>query len=41
MSIIKNRESEWKNRLEYLINQIQYWVDNQTEKTVEIIELFY
>lgn len=32
---------EWEERLESLKSQIQYWIDNPTEKTVEIIELFY
>lgn len=39
MSIIAH--GEWDQRLEILIHQIQYWVDNPTEKMVEIVELFY
>jgi hypothetical protein len=41
MQIMKTKESEWKERMECLKQQIQYWIDNQTEKTVEIVELFY
>ena len=41
MQIIKNKQKEWKERIETLKQQIQYWIDNPTEKTVEIIELFY
>lgn len=41
MSIIARRHGEWEQRLEILILQIQYWVDNPTEKMVEIVELFY
>jgi hypothetical protein len=41
MQIMKTKESEWKERMECLKQQIQYWIDNPTEKTVEIVELFY
>lgn len=37
----KEKQEEWNNRLQVLIEQIQYWIDNSSEKTVEIIELFY
>ena len=39
MSISK--KEEWKDRVKVLKEQIQYWIDNPTEKTVEIVELFY
>ena len=39
--IKKSKEKEWKERLEVLKNQIQYWIDNRTPKTVEIVQLFY
>jgi hypothetical protein len=41
MQIIKTKENEWKQRIECLKNQIQYWIDNPCEKTIEIVELFY
>ena len=41
MSIIVSKRSEWNTRLETLNQQIQYWIDNATEKIVEIVELFY
>jgi hypothetical protein len=41
MQIIKNKQKEWEERIENLKQQIQYWIDNPTEKTIEIIELFY
>jgi hypothetical protein len=41
MTIIANKRCEWNKRLEILKQQIQHWVDNPTEKTIEIIELFY
>jgi hypothetical protein len=41
IQIAKNKQKEWEERIETLKQQIQYWIDNPTEKTVEIIELFY
>ena len=41
MQIMKTKEAEWSERMVCLKHQIQYWVDNPTEKTVEIVELFY
>jgi hypothetical protein len=39
----KTKINEWNERLLMLKNQIEYWMnpDNQTEKMVEIIHLFY
>jgi hypothetical protein len=41
--IQKSKQLEWKQRLEALENQINYWINpnNTTDKTVEIVELFY
>lgn len=41
MKIIKTKEKEWEERMNNLIQQIQYWLINPTEKTVEIVELYY
>ena len=41
MQIIKTKQKEWEERIKCLKQQIQYWIDNTTEKTIEIIELFY
>jgi hypothetical protein len=41
MQIPKTKETEWEERIEVLKQQIQYWIDNPTEKTIEIVELFY
>ena len=41
MTVKKNQEEQWKNRIDTLMNQIQFCVDNPTEKTIEKIELFY
>ena len=41
MQIMKTKQKEWEERVESLKQQIKYWIDNPTEKTIEIIELFY
>ena len=41
MLIAKTKEKEWVERINSLKAQIQYWIDNPTEKTIEIIQLFY
>jgi len=41
MQIEKHKQSEWEERIETLKQQIYYWIENPTEKTVEIVELFY
>jgi hypothetical protein len=39
----KQKRKEWESRLERLREQVEYWTnpENATEKTVEIVELFY
>jgi hypothetical protein len=37
----KSKLKEWAERLECLRAQIQYWIENPTDKTVEVIQLFY
>jgi len=39
--IPKPKIDEWAFRVNALKLQIQYWIDNKTDKTVEIIQLFY
>ena len=39
--IPQSKQTEWDNRIQTLISQIQYWIDNPSEKTIEIIELYY
>ena len=41
LHIMKTKQKEWEERITSLKQQIQYWVDNPNEKTVEIIELYY
>ena len=41
MQITKTKQKEWEERIDELKHQIQYWIDNPTEKTIEIVELFY
>ena len=37
---IENLE-EWDTRIQCLFEQVRYWLDNDTDKTVEVVHLFY
>lgn len=39
--IKKTKYYEWCMRLQSLCNQIQYWLDNTTDKMINIIHLYY
>jgi hypothetical protein len=39
--VSKTQEKNWIERIDTLINQIQFCVDNPTEKKIDTIELFY
>ena len=41
--IKKSKQNEWKERLNILEETVKYWTlsENITDKTVEIIQLFY
>jgi hypothetical protein len=39
--IKKCKQKEWNSRLESLDQQIRYWYEHSTDKTVEVIQLFY
>jgi hypothetical protein len=41
MVVSKIQEKNWEHRIDTLINQIQFCVDNPTEKKIDTIELFY
>ena len=41
LRIVKERETEWNERLQNLRTVIQYWIDTKTEKTVETVNLFF
>ena len=38
--VIKDANA-WEKRINKLLDEIQYWIDNETNKTIEIVELFY
>ena len=40
---MENKQKEWEERLNALKTQIEYWINpaNKTEKTIEIVQLFY
>ena len=41
ITIAKSKVNEWEERIQNLKQQRQYWIENPTEKTIEVIELFY
>ena len=41
MCIPKTKTKEWSERLGSLKGQIEYWTNNQTDKMIEVVELFY
>jgi hypothetical protein len=41
MTISPKKQKEWEERIETVKQQIQYWIENPSEKTVEIVELYY
>jgi hypothetical protein len=41
LRVAPKKQQEWEHRLECLVEQIQYWTENETNKTVEVVELFY
>ena len=40
-SVVKSRKKQWNDRLNSLEEQINYWINNVTDKTIEIIQLYY
>jgi len=41
VSVNKNDSKRWNDRLKVLALQVQYWMDNKTDKMLECIQLFY
>ena len=39
--IKKSKRKEWNERLGTLKETVEYWMNNQTEKTIELVYLFY
>ena len=39
--LYESKKNEWTQRLHTLEEQINYWIINRTDKTIEIIQLFY
>jgi hypothetical protein len=39
--VAKSKLNEWSNRIDSLKTQIQYWSEHGTEKTVEVVQLFF
>ena len=41
LDISKSKHDEWLTRIDMLLQQLEYWINNVPHKTVEIVELFY
>jgi hypothetical protein len=41
LRISDKEKCNWSNRLDKLIETIDYWIKNPSEKTIEIVHLFY
>jgi len=41
LDISKSKCDEWHTRIDMLLQQLEYWINNIPHKTVEIVELFY
>jgi len=41
MTIVSTKQKEWEQRIIKLTQQVQYWIENSTQKTIETIQLFY
>ena len=39
--LIISSQNNWDSRLNAVKETIQYWIDNKTNKTIEVVELFY
>ena len=39
--IPKDQQNAWNDRLQQLLDIIQYWIENESEKQIEIVKLFY
>jgi hypothetical protein len=37
----KSKQKEWTSRLNALVDQVKYWIHHSTDKTVEVVHLFY
>jgi hypothetical protein len=40
-TVKRSKQKEWKERLECLYTQIEYWINTIPDKTIEVIYLFY
>jgi hypothetical protein len=37
----KSKKKEWKERLECLVDRVRYWIENNSEKTIHIEQLYF
>ena len=41
MTVPRTKQKKWNERIQCLTETIQYWMDNSTSKTIEVVELYY
>jgi hypothetical protein len=41
LSIMKTHQNKWNDRIKNLYDCIEYWLNNRTDKTIEMIQLYY
>jgi len=41
MQLVKSKQKEWEERINKLLETINYWINNPSEKTINLIHLFY
>jgi hypothetical protein len=39
--VMLHDKKEWNTRMNALVDQVNYWLENTTDKTVEVINLFF
>lgn len=41
MRVQPSKQNEWRARINCLLENIAYWLENPTDKTIQVVELFY
>ena len=39
--LIISSQSDWNTLLKVLEETLEYWINNETDKTIEVVQLFY
>jgi hypothetical protein len=41
LSVTTRNKKKWNDRLNNLKDTVEYWINNTTDKTIEIIQMYY